>query len=69
MLKVYDLAGGCLNEMSDSKGDLRAAQWIDLSDASDHEKRRIEDALNVELSPVNDYEPFQVSSHFSATET
>ena len=69
MLKVYDLTNGCLNEISDSKGDLRAAQWIDLYEASDEEKRRVESALNVELSPVNDYEPFQVSSHFSASET
>jgi len=68
VLKVYDLTNGCLKEISDSKGDLRAAQWIDLCDASDDEKRRIEAALNIELSPVNDYEPFQVSSHFSATE-
>jgi len=69
VLKVYDLTKGCLKEMSDSKGDLRAAQWIDLCDASDDEKRRIEVALDIELSPVNDYEPFQVSSHFSASDS
>ena len=68
MLKVYGLEGGKLIESSDSAGDLRAAQWIDLSDASDDEKRRVECALAIELSPVNDYEPFQVSSHFMATE-
>ena len=68
MLKVYGLEDGNLTESSDSAGDLRAAQWIDLSDASDDEKRRVENALEIELSPVNDYEPFQVSSHFMATE-
>jgi hypothetical protein len=32
------------------------------------EKRRVEHTLEIELSPVSDYEPFQVFSHFMATE-
>jgi magnesium transporter len=68
VLKVYGLEGGNLIESSDGAGDLREAQWVDLSDASDEEKRRVESALEIELNPVNDYEPFQVSSHFMATE-
>lgn len=68
MLKVYGLEKGNLVQCSDSAGDLRTAQWIDLFDASEDEKRRVESALEVELNPVNDYEPFQVSSHFSASE-
>jgi len=68
VLKVYGLDRGNLVENGNATGDLKAAQWIDLSDASEEEKRRIETALGVELSPVNDYEPFQVSSHFMASE-
>ena len=68
MLKVYKLEKGELVEGSDTAGDLRTAQWIDLSDATDDEKRHVESTLEIELSPVNDYEPFQVSSHFSASD-
>ncbi|MGN6571466.1 MAG: CorA family divalent cation transporter [Pseudolabrys sp.] len=69
MLRVYVLTDGNLNEVSGAAGDLRAAQWIDLCDASEDEKHRVQSALNIELAPVNDYEPFQVSSHFSASDT
>jgi magnesium transporter len=68
VLKVYKLEKGELVEGSDTAGDLRTAQWIDLSDAADDEKRHVESTLKIELSPVNDYEPFQVSSHFSASD-
>ena len=68
MLKVYGLEKGDLVKGSDTAADLPTAQWIDLFDATDDEKRRVESTLEVELSPVNDYEPFQVSSHFSASE-
>lgn len=40
--------------------------WIDLSGGTAEEKRLLEDALGVDVSPVNEFEPFQVSSHFSA---
>lgn len=68
MLKVYDLEDGTLRQRSGAADDLRTAQWIDLYEATDDEKRRVEAALDIVLNPVNDYEPFQVSSHFSATE-
>src|SRR4029079_11588447 len=42
-------------------------QWIDLSDCGTNEKSRIEQLLDIELEPINQYEPFKVSSHFSAT--
>jgi magnesium transporter len=51
-----------------SPDSLAAAHWIDLSNVSADEKRQIESALAVDLTPVNDYEPYQVSTHFSATE-
>jgi magnesium transporter len=68
VLRVYGLDNGNLTERGDAAGDLRGAQWIDLYEVTDEEKRRVEAALDIELSPVNDYEPFQVSSHFSATD-
>lgn len=70
MLKSYRIEMGELHELPDkaSAAALRKAQWIDLCDASDDEKKCVEDALQIELASVNDYEPFQVSSHFKATE-
>ena len=70
MLKRYVVAGGGLKEL-DGKADreaLREAQWVDLWESNDEEKKLVEDALDIELSPVNDYEPFQVSSHYSASD-
>ena len=46
---------------------LKRIQWLDLCDASDEEKRNVETALDIDVDPVNEYEPYQVSSHFSAT--
>lgn len=47
---------------------LKKSQWVDLCDASKAEKDLVEEALEIEVNPVNDYEPFQVSSHFSAND-
>ena len=70
MLKSYTIEGDSLHEVEgalDAEA-IRKAQWIDVFDASEEEKRRLEEALDIQLSPINDYEPFQVSSHYSATE-
>jgi magnesium transporter len=69
LLKAYRIAGESLEEVS---GELTAeticrVQWIDLSSGSDSEKSRISQLLDIELEPINEYEPFKVSSHFSAT--
>jgi magnesium transporter len=69
VLKTYRVANG---ELEESEGELNAAalrkaQWIDLCNATQKEERDVEDALNIDVHPVNEYEPFQVSSHFSAT--
>ena len=70
MLNLYEIDGGGLREI-EKKTDaaaLQKAAWIDVHTATADEKRLVEEALNIELSPVNDYEPFQVSSHYSATD-
>jgi magnesium transporter len=67
VLKSYRLENGNLLEFEgalDAAG-LHKAQWIDLCDATPDEKELVEGALKIDVSPVNDYEPFQVSSHFS----
>ncbi len=70
MLKAYRIDGGELQEIGGDLDDgaLRKAKWVDLCDASDAEKKLVEATLNIQVSPVNDYEPFQVSSHYSATD-
>ena len=70
MLKIYEISGGGLREVDRTPDTtaLRNAEWIDLYEATAEEKRFVEQALNIELSPVNDYEPFQVSSHYSASD-
>ncbi|MDI3471093.1 MAG: Magnesium and cobalt transport protein CorA [Pseudolabrys sp.] len=45
---------------------LGQARWIDLSDATAEEKRHVEETLNVDVDPINDYEPYEISTHFSA---
>jgi magnesium transporter len=70
VLKAYTIEDGNLREIEgeiDTQA-MRKAQWIDVFDTNEQEKRRVEEALDIELNPVNDYEPFQVSSHYSATE-
>jgi magnesium transporter len=70
VLNLYEIDGGGLREI-EKKTDaaaLQKAAWIDVHTATADEKRLVEEALNIELSPVNDYEPFQVSSHYSATD-
>ena len=69
MLKAYRIAGDNLEEVG---GELTAeticrVQWLDLSGCEEQEKSRIGQLLDIELEPINEYEPFQVSSHFSAT--
>ena len=69
MLKAYRIVGDDLEEVS---GELTAeticrVQWIDLSGCGEDDKSRIARLLEIELEPINQYEPFQVSSHFSAT--
>ena len=69
MLKTYRIENGSLSEVGGSDEEaLRRAQWIDLREASNAEKALVETTLGIEVSPVNDYEPFQVSSHFSSSE-
>lgn len=70
MLRAYRIADGGLHDV---EGDLdaatlRKAQWIELCDATDREKKLVTETLDIALSPLEDYEPFQVSSHFSATD-
>ncbi len=68
MLKAFSAANGALDEF-EGKLDaaaLRRSQWIDLCDATQEEKNLVERALKIQVNPVNDYEPFQVSSHFSS---
>lgn len=66
MLKTYRIEAGVLNEM-DIDG-LATAQWIDLCDATAEEKKRVEDTLGIDVTPVNEYEPYQVSTQFSAND-
>ncbi len=70
MLKAYQIDDGKLHALDGNldAATLRKARWLDLCDATDEEKQTVEDALKVQLSAVNDDEPFQVSSHFSASE-
>ncbi|HEX5211858.1 MAG TPA: CorA family divalent cation transporter [Pseudolabrys sp.] len=70
MLNLYEIDGGGLREIDKkpNAATLQKAAWIDVHAATADEKRLVEDTLDVELSPANDYEPFQVSSHYSATE-
>lgn len=68
MLKAFSAANGALDEF-EGKLDaaaLRRSQWIDLCDATQEAKNLVERALKIQVNPVNDYEPFQVSSHFSS---
>jgi magnesium transporter len=70
VLKAYRIEKGDLVELEGNldKAALRKAIWIDLCDATDEEKVGVEDALIIDVDPVNDYEPFQVSSQFSTTD-
>ena len=70
MLKAYHIDGGDLQEVAGDpdRAVLRKAKWIDLCDANAAEKHLVEDTLGIEINPVNDYEPFQVSSHYSASD-
>jgi magnesium transporter len=69
VLKSYRLENGNLLECGGSSDValLQKAQWIDLCAATPDEKKIVEGALKIDVSPVNDYEPFQVSSHFSVS--
>jgi magnesium transporter len=68
VLKAFSAANGALDEINGKldAAALRKAQWIDLCDATQAEKSLVEQTLKIQVNPVNDYEPFQVSSHFSA---
>ena len=70
MLMAYRIEGGTLREIEGPDGpeNIRRAQWLDICNASEEEKRRVESLLGIQLSTANDYEPFQVSSHYSATD-
>jgi len=70
VLKAYHIDGGDLQEVAGDpdRAVLRKAKWIDLCDANAAEKHLVEDTLGIEINPVNDYEPFQVSSHYSASD-
>ncbi len=68
MLRTYRIKNGQLEE---ADGDidaaaLRHAQWIDLCTPTKKEIDLVEKTVDIELAQVNEYEPFQVSSHFSA---
>jgi magnesium transporter len=68
VLKTYRIENGDLTEMDMAADGLAKAQWIDLCDATAEEKRRVEDALGIDVTPANEYEPFQVSTQFSAND-
>ncbi|MGI8525654.1 MAG: hypothetical protein ACR2K5_05655 [Pseudolabrys sp.] len=69
MLRAYHVKNGALNAVDGAvdAAALRKAQWIELCQASPEENRLVEDTLEIDTNPVNKYEPFQVSSQFSAT--
>ena len=70
MLKVYDLTNGCLDEIVRFKGATCAPRnGSTFATPATTRSAASKSRSDIELSPVNDYEPFQVSSHFSATET
>lgn len=68
MLKIYRIEKGDLRECEGEADGaaLRKAQWIDLRDPTPQEIDLVESTLKIDVTPVNDYEPFQVSTHFSA---
>ncbi|MEI9803807.1 MAG: CorA family divalent cation transporter [Pseudolabrys sp.] len=70
MLKTYKIEKDDLAEIErgSNPSSLEKAQWIDLCDATKEEKTLVEETLGIKVSPVNDYEPFQVSTHFSAND-
>jgi magnesium transporter len=69
VLKLYHIEKAQLAEIEGelTRETLAKASWLDLCDASEKEKRKVEQLLKVDVTPGNEYEPFQVSSHFSAT--
>lgn len=69
VLHIYQIEEGDLRETGaePSENVLRKADWIDLSDATDDEKKTVESTLGITLKAFNQYEPFQISSHYSAT--
>ena len=69
MLHTYRIEKGNLEELEakPTVAVLRKADWIDLYDETEEEKKVVEENLGITLRPFNEYEPFQVSSHFSAT--
>lgn len=70
MIKGYSTEDGNFTEFEGelTGANLRKPQWIDLRDASPEEKSLVESALGIDVTPINNYEPFQVSSHFSAND-
>ncbi len=68
LLKAYRIEKGDLQELDGdlTPDELRKSDWLDLSGASAEEKRLVETALDIDCHPANEYEPFQISSHFSA---
>ena len=69
MLKAYRIVDEDLEEVSDelTPETICRVQWIDLSGCSPEDKKHIERLLDIELDQINQYEPFQVSSHFKAS--
>jgi magnesium transporter len=69
VLKAYRIENTQLTEIEGdlTRATVAKARWIDLGDASDDDKTKVESLLGIDVTPGNDYEPFQVSSHFSAT--
>jgi len=69
LLKAYRIVDEDLEEVSDelTPETICRVQWIDLSGCSPEDKKHIERLLDIELDQINQYEPFQVSSHFKAS--
>lgn len=69
MLRAYRISNAELEQIEGdvSASELRKHHWIDLSDPSEKEKKLVEDAFGIDVDPVNRYEPFQITSHFSAS--
>lgn len=70
MLKSYRVEQGELAEITAASetAALAQAQWIDLGDPTPEETKLVEETFGIDIRPVNDYEPFQVSTQFSAND-
>ncbi|MBV9954819.1 MAG: hypothetical protein JOZ70_06185 [Pseudolabrys sp.] len=71
MLRAYRVHNAQFEQVEGklARAALHKLHWIDLSDPSLEEKKLVEETFKVDTSPVNEFEPFQISSHFSANKS